>query len=388
MQNDYAIRVILARVQKLIAYNQYNMTDCTVFSNVDGNSYPPNKDIANNFEHNGERSPNSRDWVGLFRCGWTSIRDYHTFEWLPRPTDDDNVFGRKVVFSGRHLPHTDDGQSYEFCYIDRCGVLRGSSRPFVFTKANHNESIAVDVLEVVGPAVSTGELHAKGKRVYLFSHPAELKTSEDGINLNAESHEAENANGDVIKGRTRDASGSAFTNGEEETLVSMEMHAATFSDNIRQLEMGMRHLWEDNMLLRERVRSTEGELSALKKKLDDEKALRLMTEQQLLATQQELSSVRLFQTSPSLTRSFARPAVVDKNSVRDIISDSVYLPKPITTSGRSSPLARQCPFCKVNFPAHMLKTDVEGHVLTHLLIVMVTFCRHMNFSKRTLHEQV
>ena len=337
----------------------HDMTNCTVFSNVKG-SYPPSEDITINFEHNGEVSTTSRDWVGLFRCGWTSIREHDTFEWVPRPIDEYNVSDCKVVFSGRLLPRADDGQRYEFCYIDRYGVSRGSSRPFVITKTTRIETVAV---EPKGKRESCmlGKPHA----VYYFIHPTEGKAGSaptsrqsNGMKLDVESHG--DVEGDGFSGRTMDTeSGHVHADSDDERLISMEVHAATFNDKIHQLEMSMQLLSDDNILLRERVRSNDCDMSALMKTQDDEKALRLITEQQLLATQQELSSVRLSQTSPSLKRSFGRPAVFDKNSV--------YLPMQITSSIRSSPLLRQCPYCNVNFPANMLKTDVEGHVLTHLL---------------------
>ena len=139
----------------------HDMTNCTVFSNVEG-SYPPNEDIVINFERNGEVSTTSRDWVGLFRCEWTSIREYHTFEWVPRPIDEYNVSDCKVVFSGRHLPSADDGQSYEFCYIGRDNASRGSSRPFVITKTTNIETVAMDAINVFGPkGMQAGKLHVR-----------------------------------------------------------------------------------------------------------------------------------------------------------------------------------------------------------------------------------
>ena len=143
------------------------MTNCVVFSNV-RSIYPPNEDVVINFERKGDVSPNysTRDWVGLFRCGWTSIRDYHTFEWVPQPTGNGSVSFFQVSFPGRRLPYADDGKTYEFCYIDHYDVLRGSSIPFVFTKATGRRSdvVAVDVIEGSGPGGSIVELRMKGKK--------------------------------------------------------------------------------------------------------------------------------------------------------------------------------------------------------------------------------
>ena len=111
--------------------SQLSQGDLVLFLNSD-ESYPPHEDVEVRVKRRADGTASSRDWIGLFRCGWISVtRDYVTFEWVPGPTDWENGCC-KVVFSGRRLPR-DDGQNYQFCYVSREGALQGSSRPFRFT---------------------------------------------------------------------------------------------------------------------------------------------------------------------------------------------------------------------------------------------------------------
>ncbi|KAL5509797.1 hypothetical protein EMCRGX_G005227 [Ephydatia muelleri] len=108
--------------------------DLIVFQNI-RSSYPPSEDVEVRFNRKDETTLNSHDWVGVFRVGWTSAKDYYTFEWAPMPVKNgEERSDLKVVFSGRRLPQ-DDGQKYQFCYINRNGTLYGSSVPFQITKA-------------------------------------------------------------------------------------------------------------------------------------------------------------------------------------------------------------------------------------------------------------
>ena len=120
--------------------------DAIGFINVP-KAYMPQEDLTVRFERNKDVVAGTRDWVGLFRVGWTSIRDYYTFEWAPTTS---NPADNKVVFSGRRLP-PDDACFYQFCYVSREGVMRGASVPFQFTKPacglNLDDVETVDVVE-------------------------------------------------------------------------------------------------------------------------------------------------------------------------------------------------------------------------------------------------
>ncbi|XP_056152789.1 calcium-binding and coiled-coil domain-containing protein 2 isoform X2 [Lampris incognitus] len=77
--------------------------------------------------------PSTRDWVGIFKVGWSTTRDYHTFVWVEQSSNV-AVQGRvkkQAVFQEYYLPK-DDAEFYQFCYIDNQGQVRGASTPFCF----------------------------------------------------------------------------------------------------------------------------------------------------------------------------------------------------------------------------------------------------------------
>ena len=97
-------------------------------------SYPPANDVTVRYKRTGESgaTQNSRDWIGLFRVGWTSNKDYHSYVWaggLGTPADPSQ--SAEVVFAAANLP-SESEHFYQFCYVSREGVLRGASPPFRF----------------------------------------------------------------------------------------------------------------------------------------------------------------------------------------------------------------------------------------------------------------
>ena len=108
-------------------------------------SYPPGAEMVVNYqiEAGSEMKTTTRDWVGLFRVGWTSSRDYYTFEWAPQLSESGTRSGM-VKFAGRRLP-PEDGHFYQLCYVSRDGTVRGASAPFQFAPL----SVSVEDMELV-----------------------------------------------------------------------------------------------------------------------------------------------------------------------------------------------------------------------------------------------
>ena len=77
-------------------------------------AYPPNVEITTNFKIGKDYSRSRRDWVGIFRVGFSSSRDYYTFQWVPEvpvPEDEDEV-EVKVTYPARSIP-APDGYFYQ-----------------------------------------------------------------------------------------------------------------------------------------------------------------------------------------------------------------------------------------------------------------------------------
>ncbi|XP_034563614.1 calcium-binding and coiled-coil domain-containing protein 2 isoform X2 [Notolabrus celidotus] len=95
-------------------------------------SYPPSTSITCCFNLTASFQPNPRDWVGVFKVGWSTTKDYHTFVWVEPCLD---VVGQQVTrqafFKDYYLPK-DEIEFYQFCYVDSTGQVRGASTPFCF----------------------------------------------------------------------------------------------------------------------------------------------------------------------------------------------------------------------------------------------------------------
>ncbi len=91
-------------------------------------NYPPGKNIEVEYSLGDGFNPDSRDWVGLFRFGWSSSKDYCTYVWAPTPHDKES----SVVFTGQYLS-SPDGHLYQFCYVNKDGTVNGASLPFQFS---------------------------------------------------------------------------------------------------------------------------------------------------------------------------------------------------------------------------------------------------------------
>ncbi|XP_036371653.1 tax1-binding protein 1 homolog A isoform X2 [Megalops cyprinoides] len=103
-----------------------------IFQNV-GKSFLPNAALECRYTLTHHITPHHRDWVGIFKVGWNTARDYYTFQWAPFPENsaEGGAVTQAVVFQGYYLPK-DDGEFYQFCYVTHRGEIRGASTPFHF----------------------------------------------------------------------------------------------------------------------------------------------------------------------------------------------------------------------------------------------------------------
>ncbi|XP_072317222.1 tax1-binding protein 1 homolog B isoform X1 [Eucyclogobius newberryi] len=103
-----------------------------IFQNV-GKSYLPHAALECHYTLTQFIKPHPKDWVGIFKVGWSTARDYYTFLWSPLPENyvDGTAVNRTVVFQGYYVPN-DDCEFYQFCYVTHKGEIRGASTPFLF----------------------------------------------------------------------------------------------------------------------------------------------------------------------------------------------------------------------------------------------------------------
>uniref|UniRef100_A0A8C6NXY7 SKICH domain-containing protein n=1 Tax=Nothobranchius furzeri TaxID=105023 RepID=A0A8C6NXY7_NOTFU len=98
-------------------------------------AYPRSAPITCRFTLSAALQPSSMDWVGIFKVGWSSTKDYHTFVWV-EPTEDPEAsqrIMRQAVFKEYYLPK-DEIEFYQF-----------SNTPFCFrNQAEQNTGSLVD----------------------------------------------------------------------------------------------------------------------------------------------------------------------------------------------------------------------------------------------------
>lgn len=116
--------------------------DCVSFHDIQ-KSYPPGENLVIAYQLLPSANSASCDWVGLFQVGWTSSREYYTFEWTSTPVDNKGT----VTFAGRRLP-PDDTHFYQMCYVSANGRVVGASPPFQFSSASVSK-YNLDDLELV-----------------------------------------------------------------------------------------------------------------------------------------------------------------------------------------------------------------------------------------------
>lgn len=106
--------------------------DAVIFVGIQ-RAYEPSSDIVVRFQRGASLLVVAHeDWVGLFRVGWTSVRERVTSALAPQPAP--NQLESKVTFAGSNMP-AEDGRFYQFCYVTKEGAVRGASAPFQFTRS-------------------------------------------------------------------------------------------------------------------------------------------------------------------------------------------------------------------------------------------------------------
>ncbi|KAM6238559.1 calcium-binding and coiled-coil domain-containing protein 2 isoform 2-T2 [Porphyrio hochstetteri] len=113
-----------------------------VFNNVE-KFYVPGGDVTCYYTLTQNITPRGKDWVGIFRVGWKTTREYYTFMWAPLPADarGGTTVQQQIQFKAYYLPK--DDEYYQFCYVDQDAVVRGASVPFQFRAETEDDILVV-----------------------------------------------------------------------------------------------------------------------------------------------------------------------------------------------------------------------------------------------------
>lgn len=115
-----------------------------VFHNIPEN-YPADAHIECGYTITSDLIPTRSDWVGLYKVGWLSTKDYIYYDWanIPSNYEEGKDAEGHVLFPAHKLPD-DDGEFYQFCYVTSSGQIRGASTPFQFKKPSADDFIEIE----------------------------------------------------------------------------------------------------------------------------------------------------------------------------------------------------------------------------------------------------
>ncbi|XP_012697162.2 calcium-binding and coiled-coil domain-containing protein 1 [Clupea harengus] len=125
------------------------------FRNV-GSGYFPESRIECHYTISSQHIWASNDWIGLFKVGWASVKDYHTFVWALAPAGykEGSDVNCCVHFQASYLPKPND-HAYQFVYVDSKGEVGSRSTPFTFGAPKPLEDLVT--LEEGGQEDGAGE---------------------------------------------------------------------------------------------------------------------------------------------------------------------------------------------------------------------------------------
>nr|KAF6455054.1 calcium binding and coiled-coil domain 2 [Rousettus aegyptiacus] len=126
---------------KILAHSLQTL--CQVIFNSVEKFYVPGGDVTCYYTLTQHFIPRRKDWIGIFRVGWKTTREYYTFMWVTLPIDlnSESTMQQEVHFKAYYLPK--DDEYYQFCYVDQDGVVRGASIPFQFRPENEEDILVV-----------------------------------------------------------------------------------------------------------------------------------------------------------------------------------------------------------------------------------------------------
>uniref|UniRef100_UPI0037E72193 tax1-binding protein 1 homolog A isoform X2 n=1 Tax=Semicossyphus pulcher TaxID=241346 RepID=UPI0037E72193 len=276
-----------------------------IFQNV-GKSFLPQAPLECRYTLTPYIAPHPKDWVGIFKVGWSTARDYYTFLWSPMPENYEpgSTVHRTVVFQGYYVPKS-DGEFYQFCYVTHAGDIRGASTPFQFRCATPTEELLTvteddsnsDILVVT---TKTGLLEhveeAQQERRELLMAMRLLQDEKQQLQEEqkrlAREREQERETCCLLRTHNQDLLRSSQGLSEEREEVRRRLTEAT--DRVRQLEEDLlgvtqRGLQKETELdcLRDRLKKLTAERDSLEGQLKNEKDERDLYKAHLRSTELE-----------------------------------------------------------------------------------------------------
>eukprot|EP00066_Takifugu_rubripes_P018137 XP_011607403.1 PREDICTED: tax1-binding protein 1 homolog B-like isoform X2 [Takifugu rubripes] len=276
-----------------------------IFQNV-GKSFLPQAPLECRYTLTPYITPHPKDWVGIFKVGWSTARDYYTFLWSPmlEKYEPGSTVHRTVVFQGYYVPKS-DGEFYQFCYVTHAGDIRGASTPFQFRSTTPTEELLTvteddsnsDILVVTtktGLLEHVEEAHQERRELLKAMHllQEEKQQLQEEQRRLAKEREQERETCCLLRTHNQELLRSSQGLSEEREEVRKRLTEAT--DRVRQLEEDLlsvtqRGLQKETELdrLRDHLKKLTAERDSLESQLKNEKDERDLYKVHLRSTELE-----------------------------------------------------------------------------------------------------
>ncbi|KAJ7421762.1 Calcium-binding and coiled-coil domain-containing protein 2 [Pitangus sulphuratus] len=292
-----------------------------LFNNVE-KFYVPGADVTCYYTLTQNITARGKDWVGIFRVGWKTTREYYTFMWAPLPAagHSDTAVQQNIQFKAYYLPK--DDEYYQFCYVDQDGMVRGASVPFQFRAETEDDILVVTTQGEVE------EIELQNKN--LQEENEELKAS--CANLQKQNVEL-----------------------QEELKKTQELQKSLESlrSNTEKLELEVNSLKMENKHLKEQGDCREAELQQLKEQIQN------------VSSEKERLEGRLKTALEHMDQLQQRDLMKELEEQKHLFQ--VLQAEKDEADEESQASLRMCPMCDEVFPEDVDTSQYEAHVQNHLL---------------------
>ncbi|XP_064030110.1 calcium-binding and coiled-coil domain-containing protein 2 isoform X2 [Pogoniulus pusillus] len=349
-----------------------------IFNNVE-KFYVPGGDVTCHYTLTQNIIPRGKDWVGIFRVGWKTTREYYTFMWAPVPSDThgDSSVQQQIQFKAYYLPK--DDEYYQFCYVDQDGVVRGASVPFQFRAETEDDILVVTTQGEVE------ELELQNKT--LCQENEELKAScarlqKQNLGLQEELQKTQELQNSLESLRSKTETLELELN----SLRKENKHLKELDDcreaELSQLKEQVQNVTSEKEHLEARLKTTMDQLQQqnqdLMQELEEQKRLFQILQAKKNETDEE--NQKLKEENDELLRHLTQAEEV--SSFPGVSQAPIPVPEaggllfgnPYCAAGANlragagdEASLRKCPICNDVFPEEIETTQYEAHVQNHLL---------------------
>ncbi|KAM6312036.1 calcium-binding and coiled-coil domain-containing protein 2 [Podargus strigoides] len=353
-----------------------------VFNNVE-KFYIPGGDVTCYYTLTQNIVPRGKDWVGIFRVGWKTTREYYTFMWAPLPSDNHSgtAVQQQIQFKAYYLPK--DDEYYQFCYVDQDRVVRGASVPFQFRAETEDDILVVTTQgEVEEIELQNKNLHKENEE--LKANCASLQ--KQNIHLQEEVNKAQELQNSLESLR----SNTEKLELELNSLKKENKHLKELDDcreaELQQLKEKIQNVTSNNKRLETRLKPALENLDQLQqqnhdlmKELEEQKHLFQIL--QAKKTEADEENQKLREEHDRLLKHLSQAQEVSSFCVVSRAQAPMPAPEggllfgnPYCAAGANLRAGaadvasiRKCPMCDEVFPEDVETSQYEAHVRSHLL---------------------